>query len=101
MNASSNDVWPSLSKSAEPSLIALARYFPNRVAFASCPLRVAVTITRFDAESTGRNGPLLDAQLITASGRLHDARAVFRSSADKSGPRKLNFAERPSNVPWP
>ena len=69
-NASRSETWPSLSRSALGSAIASARYWPNRAKFISCPLLVAVTMTRFAPESRLRNGPLAEVQSMTTTGRL-------------------------------
>ena len=45
------------------------------------------------------NGLLADAQSITVNVRWQGFKTAASSSAEMSGPRKLNFAERPSNVP--
>ena len=39
------------------------------------------------------NGPLAEAQSITASGRRQGFKATARSVAEMSGPRRLNFAD--------
>src|ERR1035437_8712343 len=58
-------------------------------------------ITRPGADKALMNGPLAEVQSINASGRLPGFKTAAKSSAEISGPRRLNFAERPSNVPWP
>src|ERR1035437_1267957 len=58
-------------------------------------------ITRPGTDKALRNGPLAEAHWITVSGRLHGFKIAVRSSAEMSGPRRLNFAVRPSKVSWP
>ena len=99
--ASSNEVCPSLSKSASALLMASAKCPPKRVKFTSCPLRVAVTTMRPGAASLLMNGPLADAQFTTAMGRLNAFSHSASSPAPRSGPRRLKRASLPSNVPWP
>jgi len=58
-------------------------------------------MTRPGAESWFMNGLLDEEQLITTTVRRNGFSQAPNSFADRSGPRKLNFASLPSNVPWP
>src|SRR5262249_33942227 len=56
---------------------------------------------RLVAESLFRNGALQEAVFSTTSGRWNGFNQRERSLAEISGPRKLNLASLPSNVPCP
>ena len=74
----------------------------NRVAFVSCPFRVAVTTIRPLAARLLMNSPLaLD--ILKTTTRLvgsADSSALY-SEAERSGPIRLNFDSFPSNEPCP
>ena len=57
--------------------------------------------TRPGAESRARKGALAELQSITTNVRWKGWSHAAKFVADKSGPRKLNFAWVPSDVPWP
>src|SRR5204863_5667297 len=82
-------------------MMASAKNRPKRAKFCSWPLRVAVIITRFVADNLLRKGALAEEVLIIARGRRNGCNQAANSVAETSGPRKLNLASLPSNVPWP
>src|SRR5262245_7757907 len=74
----------------------------KRVAFVSCPLRVAVITMRPLAARLLINSPLALAMLKTTTRRVgSDESSTLYSDAERSGPTKLNFASFPSNDPCP
>ena len=101
MNASSSEVWPSLSRSASVEPMASAMCWPKREKLTSTPLRVAVTTTRLGPARAGTKGPLDDEQSTTATGRLNGLSNAASRAAVRSGPRRLKAASLAVNVPWP
>src|SRR5215207_3818187 len=93
---------PFWSASASRPASAAMKCSGKRVAFCSCPLRVAVTTTRPRPASGLRNSPLALAMLKTTTRRDGSPPSSSAYSvAAMSGPTRLNLACRPSNVPWP
>jgi hypothetical protein len=97
--ASSSESAPSLSMSAAPPANASANQCPKRTSFRSCPVRVAVMISRPGAASFSANPPLELAATTTATGRVpYPLRTRARSAAVRSGPGRLNLGS-PASLP--